>query len=182
MNKEVFVTRLKISREKNGMTIKDFAEKCHVSVSAMNRYVSLASVPTLEVASTMAEVLGVSLDWLCGTMVEEQTDEKMTTGKLVRMLSTLLTTPTVIDGQEKSYAAMFREYNNGNVYISIDEDRIPKILDFASWQKFMELYLDGTIDKDMYTAWIDKKAKQLEGVPLPLETGFTIVDTSDLPF
>lgn len=183
MNKEIFVARLKDARERKNLTLKELSEKCGISLSAMNRYVGMSSVPTLEVASAIAQTLDVSLDWLCGLQDDESNSSTVTTGKLIRILSQLLTTTTIINRNgEQQKVAQFEQWNNGNVFIEIDQSSIPSIMDFNSWRSFMELYRDGTIDDDMYTAWIDKKAKELDSVVLPVHTGFTAVETDELPF
>lgn len=183
MDKEVFAARLKESREKKNITIKELAEKCNVSVSAMNRYVTASSSPTLEVASIMAQVLDISLDWLCGLKGEEILPA-FTTGSVIRILSGLLTMPTVERENNAEYAAVFGEYRGGSPYVNVDQSRIPECLDFASWKKFLELLKSGTIDEDMYSAWIEKKAKELDSVKLPVmpASQFTAVDTDELPF
>lgn len=158
MNNEQFVARAKTARDKKGITIKELAERCDVSASAMNRYLSMAGVPPLDVAATMAQELGVSLDWLCGLSNTGWQEKKFTTGRIVRLLSELLTNPIKIDGGNTYYAANF----SCTGLICIDQNNIPRSIDFQSWSKFVALYRNGTIDADMYNAWIEKKAAELD--------------------
>lgn len=181
MDKELCVARMKAARDKKNMTIKELAEQCGVSVSAMNRYLSMASTPTMDVAATMAQVLGVSLDWLCGLSNEDGQAEKFTTGKIVRLLSELLANPTRGDGKKAEYAANFDDDPRSVGILYIEQSKIPRSIDFQSWSKFIDLYRNGTIDADMYTAWVEKKASELDEVILPL-SGFTAVESDVLPF
>lgn len=181
MDKELFVARMKSARDKKDITIKELAERCGVSASAMNRYLSTASVPTLDVAATMAQELGVSLDWLCGLSNADGQAEKFTTGKIVRLLSELLANPTCVDGKKAEYAANFDDDPRSVGILYIEQSQIPRSIDFQSWSKFIDLYRNGTIDADMYTAWVEKKASELDDVILPL-SGFIPVESDELPF
>lgn len=179
MNQETFVDRLKQARAKKKMTLKELAEACGVSLSAMNRYAAYTAQPGLEVACRMAKALDVSLDWLCGAEERKAENGQATTGNIMRTLSFLLTTPTI----DTDCAASFRTYQNGTTYIGIDQECIPQSIDFESWGKFIDLYRNGTIDKDMYTAWLDRKAGELDRVLLPrVNNRFTAVETDELPF
>lgn len=184
MNKEVFVARLKDARERKDLTLKELAEKCNVSLSAINRYVAMASMPTIEVAASIAEALDVSLDWLCGLKQQENDPGEMSTGKLVRMLSQLLITETYESKNAPSrYAANFINWESGGVYIEVSQADIPHIMDFTAWDKFMSLYRDGTIDREMYEGWIEKKAEQLDSIALPVYThnNSTTAEPSEIP-
>ena len=185
MDKEQFVARAKTARDKKGITIKELAERCGVSASAMNRYLSMAGVPTLDVAATMAQVLGVSLDWLCGLSNADGQEKKFTTGKIVRLLSELLANPTMVNG-EKVYAANFDDDPRCAGMLYIEQSKIPSSIDFQSWSKFIDLYRNGTIDADMYNAWVEKKTSELDCVLLPRtvveQAAYTAVPEDELPF
>ena len=177
MDKEQFVARAKTARDKKGITIKELAERCDVSASAMNRYLSMAGVPPLDVAATMAQELGVSLDWLCGLSNADGQEKKYTTGKIVRLLSELLANPTIIDGDNIYYAANFDGVSGKTDILCVNLNNIPRLIDFQSWSKFIDLYRNGTIDVDMYNAWVEKKAAELEDTLLP----YTVLQESELP-
>lgn len=167
MDKELLANRLKAAREKKNITIKELAEKCGVSVSAMNRYLSMVGTPTLDVAVTMAQTLGVSLDWLCGLNNGAAQEAAFTTGRVMRLLSELLVNPSVDHGGEKEYAANFDTDPQYAGTMYIEQSKIPHSIDFQSWSKFIDLYRNGTIDADMYNAWVDKKARELDEYALP---------------
>ncbi len=174
MSSETFALRFKEAREKKNITIKALQPLVGASPSALNGYATGKTLPPLEVAIRIAQGLDVSLDWLCGLRDDVSDNGQMTTGKLVRILSCLLTTQTSIKPNKK--AAHFDKWNDGSVTISIDQEDIPAIMDFASWASFMALYSNGTIEDEMYSAWLEKKAKELDSVVLP------VTETDELPF
>lgn len=178
MDKALFVSRLKDAKEKKGITIKELADQCGVSTSAMNRYLAETSMPTLDVAINMAKALNVSLDWLCG--LKSEANARYTTGLVMRMLSDLLVKPTIVEDGHKFYAANFDADpgNPGELYIYIDPLNTPGSIDFQSWSKFIDLYRNGTIDKTMYNAWMEKMATERETSLLPR----TVIKADDLPF
>lgn len=61
-----FHYRFKAAREKKNITIKALQPLVGASPSAMNGYATGKTLPPLDVASKIAQELGVSLDWLCG--------------------------------------------------------------------------------------------------------------------
>ena len=61
-----FGTRLKYARECRGLLQKELAEKSGVSVTSLGGWESGKFTPTLFMATAVADVLKVSLDWLAG--------------------------------------------------------------------------------------------------------------------
>ena len=178
MDKALFVSRLKEAKEKKGITIKELADQCGVSTSAMNRYLAETSMPTLDVAINMSKALNVSLDWLCG--LKQEANARYTTGLVMRMVSDLLVKPTIDEDGHKFYAANFDADpdNKGQLYIYLDQLNTPGSIDFRAWSKFIDLYRDGIIDETMYNAWLEKMATERETSLLPR----TAVEQDELPF
>lgn len=193
LNKEIFISRLKEARERKKLTLKELAELCGISLSAMNRYAALTSMPSLEVTASIADALEVSIDWLCGKDEPGNLLQCNTAGDLLRLLSTLLTTQvrevetrntpttTIVGG------SVFGATINDEAII-IQKDRVPDHLgfsfDFPAWRKLIELLRDGAIDEEMYNAWIEKKANQLDSTKLPYNTKYYNgpIDVDGLPF
>lgn len=71
MSPETFAARFKEAREKKNITIKALQPLVGASPSAMNGYATGKTLPPLDVASKIAQELGVSLDWLCGIEKDE---------------------------------------------------------------------------------------------------------------
>ena len=66
MTKEIFPIRLKEARTKAGLTQREVGEKLGMVDASYQKYELGRSIPGLELASRMADALGVSLDWLAG--------------------------------------------------------------------------------------------------------------------
>lgn len=168
MDKALFVSRLKEAKEKKGITIKELADQCGVSTSAINRYLAETSMPTLDVAINMSKALNVSLDWLCGLKSEVNT--QYTTGLVLRMLSMMLTMPSMEYDTTgvKEYAAEFGIENGKVTFISVDQDKIPDVVDFETWSKLLDLCRNQTLNREVYDAWLEKKAAELDQITLPV--------------
>ena len=67
---KVFGTRLRHAREKAGMTMKHVEQCAFISQSVISRYEYGEVTPTVDRVFALANLYGVSLDWLCG-MKEE---------------------------------------------------------------------------------------------------------------
>jgi transcriptional regulator with XRE-family HTH domain len=61
--------RIKAARRNAGFTQRELAKKLHVSAGAVGQW-ETGGVPATERMSTLADVLGVSLDWLMGKSPE----------------------------------------------------------------------------------------------------------------
>lgn len=66
VNVQVFCERLRAARVKTGMTTTEVAFALYTSQSAVSRYETGVNLPRLDRIVDMAELYGVSLDWLCG--------------------------------------------------------------------------------------------------------------------
>lgn len=184
MNQEVFMARVKEAREKKKLTIQELADACGVSLSSMNRYVALTAQPSLDMACKIADALGVSLDWLCG---QEEKQQPPSLGTVIGALSMLLTTK-VIDSKTPTWAADFNttEFSDGSTdtYIATHQENLSHHVAFESWQTLLNLYRSGEIDEEMYSAWVEKKIKECSHFrfPMIINTGFSPVETEELPF
>ncbi len=72
-NSNVFAERLKKARTEKSLSQAELAEKVGVSTTTISSYEKSkdTKVPALDKAQTIAEILGVSLDWLCGLEVDD---------------------------------------------------------------------------------------------------------------
>ena len=66
MVSNLFPQRLRICRKRKGISCSVLSELCGMSKNMVSRYESGSQVPTLNSAVQLANVLDVSLDWLCG--------------------------------------------------------------------------------------------------------------------
>lgn len=61
-----FPRRLRQLRERNGMDRKLLGELCGLSKNMVGRYERGERVPNINTARHMANILGVTMDYLCG--------------------------------------------------------------------------------------------------------------------
>lgn len=66
MDKEKFTQRLKSARISVSMTQRELGRLVFVAPGTISSYETGWHMPPLETAARLANVLGVSLDWLCG--------------------------------------------------------------------------------------------------------------------
>ncbi len=73
----VFAERLKKARSDKSLSQAELAEKVGVSTTTISSYEKSkgSKVPALDKAQTIAEVLGVSLDWLCGLTAPDSEEQ-----------------------------------------------------------------------------------------------------------
>ena len=61
-----FAERMKIIRERMGMSVVDFCEHCGISPGSYSYYVYQGGMPTLYTATVIAEACGVTMDEFMG--------------------------------------------------------------------------------------------------------------------
>ena len=66
-----FCTRLRRARKKAGYTMTRAAERLYIQQSSISRYERGVVFPTIDRVAEMANLYGVSIDWLCGMGVEK---------------------------------------------------------------------------------------------------------------
>lgn len=74
MDVQAFCARLRQARKAAGLTLVDAAAILYTSESHIRRYENGESIPSVSRVADMAELYGVSIDWLCG-MDGGKTDE-----------------------------------------------------------------------------------------------------------
>lgn len=70
----IFSTRLKIAREKAGLTQKELAERLNVPPPVISRYENSDTEPRIGFVAKTAQILGVSADFLIGVKAMNETD------------------------------------------------------------------------------------------------------------
>lgn len=81
----IFPRRLKEARKAKGLTIAGLAEATYTSVASMWGYENGKTFPSIDIASKIATVLGVSLDYLAGLRDTPQpiTAEELELAKII---------------------------------------------------------------------------------------------------
>jgi len=67
---KVFGTRLRHARKKAGYTMEHAGQCAFISQSVISRYENGEVTPTVDRVFALANLYGVSLDWLCGLKEE----------------------------------------------------------------------------------------------------------------
>lgn len=66
LDRELLKNRLGAMKAKTGITYRQLSEKTGIAQSTIGAYMVGRRVPELENAFLLAQVLGVSMNWLCG--------------------------------------------------------------------------------------------------------------------
>lgn len=180
---EEFFRRIKDRRTAKGITQKQLAEAVGIAAGSLAAYEQGTKTPAVDVAAKIAKALDVSIDWLFGLEERAEAPEPKSFGDVIRaFLSISKVFPEVELSRELvDWKTVPVEETEAQIYL--DEERItgetsyisvavlklwnfPIACFFEAWAKLHKLYLDGDIDADMYTAWLDKKLAEFEQMPI----------------
>lgn len=143
-NSALFSERLKKARADKNMKQSELAQAIGVSAATISSYERSegTKIPSLDKALVLSDVLGVSLDWLCGKDSKEvdytDFDVKMYMTALVIVLSEMSSTVTA-KGNECT--------------ITIDNDALggfPQRI-----ENLLKVYHDSTLDTENFKACVD---------------------------
>ena len=170
--KSIFAKRLKELQEQQGnITQNHFAEKIGVSPNTLSLYYKGAKNPTLTTLVKIAEAYDVSIDWLCGLAEKTSYKSIKTYSDIFQMFV------DIDDFMSDKLASCEIEINEDLendflIEVSAFEIRYDKkfVNLFKEWQKIRDLYINKTIDRELYDAWIEKKKREYD------------VDVEELPF
>lgn len=182
---EAFSERLSTAIKKSGMTQARLAEKADTSSANISNYCRGKSFPPLDTLSKIANVLNVSIDWLCGLKSKPDSVPVKTLGDVARLLASIGSwgnftimhfTGTCIDSQSNSITQLvpcmaFLDYT------------LRTFLD--DMLKVRQLWHDGTFDSDFYYRWLEDRLSTLSEIELKTdEHGMYIdyMDDGELPF
>lgn len=70
INPSVFSDRLKSAQKERGMTCEELAELLDVHPTTIPTWRNGKNLPSLDMAAGIAEIFGVSIDYLCGRCEE----------------------------------------------------------------------------------------------------------------
>lgn len=188
MDISIFSKRLKEARRAKDFTQAQLAKQSGVTAATISAYESTDSKkgcnPSLENAAKLAEALNVSLDWLCGSIVNK---DKVDTVDFLRMIVKLNEISRVsIDVVDIEDTDIMKKVFNAYNLFSQDEHwdnaqcceaiNIPPAWDLplvgfenchinkflTEWQKIKVLYNSNTIDENLYKLWLDKQFSDIE--------------------
>lgn len=177
-----FSKRLKSQREVLGLTQAQLGEKIGVSAQTISAYEKngfngKGKLPTLDKAVSLADVLGVSLDFLCGVSAPDA-GIKLESYADVYLYLTALTKYfycsvgfKTIDLDEVEIV----DFGNGDEEIISTKDVALLTIDnsifadfFCKRNKMYKLYKDRVIQEDMYDSWLQGELEKLKQFPVGL--------------
>lgn len=189
-----FAENIRELRNKKNLSKRAMALEIGVTPSTYASYENDEKIPTLETAKTIADVFNVSLDWLCGrAQSNEQADNHVpkSLGDVVRACAVLLdaSNNASISAKERWFDKIWAgalgkgeeveisppkdeldcstAYTRYDLTINLKECDVGRIGD--AWQKLLDLYRHGDVERDMYTAWVEKKVEEYSKTPISKE-------------
>ena len=168
---KTFPDRLKNVRLENKLSQQNLAEMAHTTAATISAYEKGGKKPSLENIANIAEVLNVSIDWLCG-IADDMTPKLKTLKDAAELLIKIdseggfkiekLCENTSDDAMYfgfsiKNYAGLIffdslsdRQKMEKDVYVFFD-----------NWMKFKKLLEDYKIDDEIFDLWKEKELKKL---------------------
>lgn len=172
LEKELFGKNLKQALQDKNMKQSELAAAVSTSEANISNYARGNAFPQIDVLSEIANVLGVSLDWLCGVESESGQNTCKTLGDIARVITCMLTWGTV----EFSEITIVEERFVGDPYEGGHREEIeetyPAILfksgemrkfisDLLTMQKLLG---NQTIDSEFYLRWRNDRIRRLDGI------------------
>lgn len=189
MNTTIFAQRLKEARASAKLTQAELCKISGVTAATISAYESAdgnkGKNPSLDNALKLAQALNVSLDWLCGSLVNSN---KVQISDFLKMLVKLSESVDIsIDNIDLANDNLKKIFPNATNQV-IDEDfyydykidcmnmckkfEYPVsfvafgniILDnfLCEWAKMKDLYKKNTIDESLYNLWLDKQYRDID--------------------
>ena len=156
----VFTKRLRQARVAAKMTQAALAKESGLSCASISAYEKGARTPNIIIASALANVLCVSMDWLVG-LDDNKSPRPRTAEDCAQIMLDAISTwgsQGLIDRIEiggNARECLTIKLSNG------------MLLDFVrDWAKVHEMYAGKVIDQEMYDAWIEKRLMELAKIPL----------------
>jgi len=174
-NKKIFSENLTRARKEAGLSQRELAERLDVSPQSVSAYENKGKLPTIDKLAAMAEILGVSMDALCGTQKEPQKKAGMTTDReaieglyeLQRYLGAVLDATGL---HTRCGAGLY-----GDEYEKDIEGHDAVLHFLKGYESMKKLLDDGTISRDVFITWY-------RGELETAEAEYEEVDDDDLLF
>ena len=181
-----YFQRIKERRLAKGFTQKQLAEMASISPTSYIAYERGNKTPPIDVAARIANCLEVSIDWLFGLETKNTSVEFKSMADVIEaFLPSALTFEHVkmyqkdipiteddtVSEYDKEFELYGEEYENEKhcTHWAVFEIRNTILANFfQSWAKLYALYINGDIEGDMYTAWVEKRLGDMQNSPIPL--------------
>lgn len=144
----VFSERLKAARIKKHISQAELAKAVGVSAATISSYEtpSGAKVPSLDKAHAIAEILDISLDWLCGG--EDAGKVKITDFNAETYLRSLVVVLTEMTNSFTDYP----ENNDGDILFT--NGAVVRYL--KQCDDLLKVYRNGTLTRELYETCVEK--------------------------
>jgi len=149
---KIFAENMKKKRMEQNKTLRGLAEATGLSATAISAYEKQTKVPSLENALTICEVLGCTLDEMCGVEIEIPSEEINTYSDAFKWIM-LITEKLRGDAR-----IWYNGRGHSESIITFTNTYVEKF--FTDWERVRELYLNETIDEELYIAWKEKKLRE----------------------
>lgn len=168
----VLAIRIKELRSVLKMTQKQFAEKVGCTAATLSAYENGSKSPSLEIVRNIAEKCNVSIDWLVGLTDNESKDKEITNCSDIIELLFKIEAATKVRIEEITYEGSVMNYNIGYPEPIV---MTAKCLVFehvglgnflAEWEKMKVIYENGTIDREVFSLWVEKTLTKYKSVGL----------------
>lgn len=174
-NENVISSRIKELRTGLNLTQSQFADSLNISTVSISSYETGAKTPSLDMIINIARKYNISLDWLCGLSDIKSLSHNIDTySDLFKIFLKFHQTrykdddSSLIDGFSHSSKTVILRFSDPS-------DRIQTFVE--EWSKMVHLYIEKTIDHELYTLWLDKKLNDVYDIPLDTRPDFMLVDT-----
>lgn len=174
-----FAERLREVQKQRKWTQREMAGHIGITVTSLSAYMNDRKTPALDVAVKIARALDVSIGWLCG--------EEVAGAPLITYADFLRQLVRLVDASGVSFEVRidnapldthdFFHGDQDEIFFYRDMSRdpetgeAPKMIEYASletinfyllgfwrdWQRVRALHVDGTIDDEVYQAWLEKR-------------------------
>lgn len=156
-----FSLKIKELRENLKLTQSEFADNLGVTQAALSAYEKGTRNPTFETIMLVSKKFNVSLDWLCGLSEIKSLTTKLTTYRDVFQILANICSTKYEDGKS---TILFPSCKDGvtadTLFIASEDPNFHAF--FAEYKKILGLYLDGTIDIDIYSIWLKKEINKYD--------------------
>lgn len=151
---QIFAKRLKEARQEKGWSQTELAKAASTTATTVSKYEAgnETSKPSLELAVTFAQVLGVSLDWLCGIEQSTEKANRITDFDVKSYLYSLVRVITELSTDIKTEGIKLGGENA--VSITIPNNVIGSFVGKVS--DLLKVYRAGSLTEDLYITCIDK--------------------------
>lgn len=160
---EIFQSRIKETREENGLTQKEFSEMIGFSQQTLSGYENGRTTPSLEAIAVIAQKCNVTIDWLCGLSDQKNTNDEINTyADLFKLFIKLY------KGFEFSLETQNDPitYEHNTTIFTFTDEVMPQFID--DWMNMLVLINSQSIDNELYSMWIEKTLPKYD---IPLKKG-----------